>query len=83
MAKRSNWIEVFNIVKVQRTPITYLLEDYRGKSVARTFYEHDLHRATNPDVYLVDKVLRRKETRFTSSDWDLMDHIILEYTRAI
>jgi len=32
----SNWItEVFKFVKVQRTnPVTYLLEDYRGKSIA-------------------------------------------------
>jgi len=58
-----NWTtEVFTIVKVQRiitNPITYLLEDYRRKSVAGAFYEHELHRAT-PDVYLVEKVLRRK-----------------------
>ncbi|XP_018357062.1 PREDICTED: uncharacterized protein LOC108757157 [Trachymyrmex septentrionalis] len=58
----SNWTtEVFTIVKMQRTnPVTYLFEDYRGKSVAGAFYEHELHRATHPDVYLVEKVLRRK-----------------------
>ncbi|XP_011052509.1 PREDICTED: uncharacterized protein LOC105144945 [Acromyrmex echinatior] len=51
--------EVFTIVKMQRTnPVTYLLEDYRRKSVAGAFYEHKLHRATHPDVYLVEKVLR-------------------------
>ena len=57
-----NWTtEVFTIVKVQRTnPVTYLLEDYRGNSVAGAFYEHELHRATHPDVYLVEKVLCRK-----------------------
>ncbi|XP_024891137.1 uncharacterized protein LOC112466974 [Temnothorax curvispinosus] len=57
-----NWnTEVFKIVKVQRTnPVTYLLEDYRGKSVAGAFYEHELHRATYPDVYLVEKVLRKR-----------------------
>ncbi|XP_018347703.1 PREDICTED: uncharacterized protein LOC108751792 [Trachymyrmex septentrionalis] len=49
---------------VQRTnPVTYLLEDYRGKSVAGEFYEHELHRATHPDVYLVEKVLRRKSDK--------------------
>ena len=52
---------MFTIVKVQRTnPVTYLFEDYRGKSVAGAFYEHELHLATLPDVYLVKKVLRRK-----------------------
>ncbi|XP_077272828.1 uncharacterized protein LOC143903249 [Temnothorax americanus] len=57
-----NWTtEVFKIVKVQRTnPVTYLLEDYRGKSVSGRFYEYELHRATYPDVYLVEKVLRRR-----------------------
>ncbi|XP_071629504.1 uncharacterized protein [Temnothorax longispinosus] len=57
-----NWTtEVFKIVKVQHTnPVTYLLEDYRGKSVAGAFYEYELHRATYPDVYLVEKVLRRR-----------------------
>ena len=57
-----NWTtEVFTIVKVQRTnPVTYLLEDYRGKSMAGAFYEYELHRATYPDVYLVEKIIRRK-----------------------
>jgi len=57
-----NWTtEVFKIVKVQRTnPVTYLLEDYRGKSIAGAFYEYELHRATHPDIYLVEKVLRRR-----------------------
>ena len=47
-----NWtIEVFTIVKIQRTnPVTYLLEDYHGKFVAGAFYEDELHRATHPDV---------------------------------
>ncbi|XP_011630775.1 uncharacterized protein LOC105422902 [Pogonomyrmex barbatus] len=50
-----------SIIKVQHTnPIIYLLEDYRGEFVAGTFYEHELHRATHPDVYLMEKVLRRK-----------------------
>ncbi|XP_018338847.1 PREDICTED: uncharacterized protein LOC108746523 [Trachymyrmex septentrionalis] len=57
-----NWTtEVFTIIKVRRTnPVTYLLEDYRRKSVAGAFYEHELHRAIHPDVYLVEKVLHRK-----------------------
>jgi len=53
--------EVFKIVKVQHTnPVTYLLEDYRGKSIAGAFYEYELHRATYPDIFLVEKVLRRR-----------------------
>ncbi|KAG5324762.1 YMD3 protein, partial [Pseudoatta argentina] len=60
-----NWTtEVSMIVKVQRTnPVTYLLVDYRRKSVAGAFYEHELHRAIHSDVYLVEKVLRKKEDK--------------------
>jgi len=36
-------------------PIIYLLEDYRGKFAAGAFYEHELHRAIHPDVYLMEK----------------------------
>jgi len=56
-----NWTtEVFRIVKIQKTnPVTYLLEDYRGKPVAEEFYEYKLHRVANPDVYLVEKMLRK------------------------
>lgn len=60
-----NWTtEVFKIVKVQRTnPVTYLLTDYRDKPIAGAFYEHELHRTTYPDVYLVEKVLRRQDDK--------------------
>jgi len=58
-----NWTtEVFKIVKVQRTnPVIYLLENYRGKSIAGASYEYKLHRATHPDIYFVKKILRRRE----------------------
>jgi len=57
-----NWAtEVFKIVKVQRiNPVTYLLKGYNGKSIAGAFYEYKLHRAIHPDIYLVEKVLRRR-----------------------
>ncbi|XP_025997022.1 uncharacterized protein LOC113005530 [Solenopsis invicta] len=57
-----NWTtKVFKIAKVQITnPVTYLLKDYKGKPVAGGFYEYELHRVTHPDVYLVEKVLRKR-----------------------
>ncbi|CAL1671911.1 unnamed protein product [Lasius platythorax] len=57
-----NWTnEIFRIAKVQRTyPVTYLLTDSRRKSIAGKLYEHELLRVSDPDVYLVEKVLRRK-----------------------
>ncbi|XP_011878968.1 PREDICTED: uncharacterized protein LOC105568152 [Vollenhovia emeryi] len=57
-----NWsTEVFKIGKVQKTnPVTYILEDSCGKPIAGGFYEHELHCVANPDVYLVEKVLRKR-----------------------
>ncbi|XP_020296368.1 uncharacterized protein LOC109861224 [Pseudomyrmex gracilis] len=57
-----NWTtKVFKISKIQTTyPVTYLLDDSRRLSVARGFYEYELHRVAHPDVYFVKKVLRKK-----------------------
>jgi len=46
--------------KYKKLILTYLLEDYHGKSVAGGFYEYELHRVANLNVYLVEKVLRKK-----------------------
>jgi len=74
---------VFTIVKIQRTnPVIYLLEDYRGKSVAGAFYEHELHRATHLNVYLVEKVQRRKGDKVYVK-WDSMDRSIHGYTKTM
>jgi len=40
--------------------VTYLLEDYRGKLFAGVFCEYELHRVANPNIYLVEKMLRNK-----------------------
>jgi len=60
-----NWsTEVFKIVAIQRTnPETYLVEDFRGNSVSGGLYEHELLKTSQPDVYLVEKVLRRKDDK--------------------
>lgn len=57
-----NWsTEVFKVTKVQHTnPVTYLLEDCRGEPIAGGFYEYELHRVADPNVYLVEKVLRKR-----------------------
>ncbi|KAL6420103.1 hypothetical protein ACFW04_012555 [Cataglyphis niger] len=55
-----NWTtEIFRIIKVQRTnPVTYLLKDSRNEPIAGRFYEYELLCVSNPNVYLVEKVLR-------------------------
>lgn len=57
-----NWTtEVFKIVKVQQTyPVTYLVEDSSGNPIAGGFYEYELQRVANPNIYLVEKIIRKK-----------------------
>lgn len=54
--------EIFEITKVQKTnPVTYLLKDYYGEEIKGGFYEFEILRVKNPDLYLVEKVLKRKK----------------------
>ena len=57
-----NWsTELFKIHHVQPTdPITYLLKDEKGEPILGTFYSEELQKTKHPDVYLVEKVLKRK-----------------------
>lgn len=57
-----NWsTEVFTVRKVQATnPVTYLLKDYEDKPIAGGFYEQELQKVKYPDVYLVEKVIKRR-----------------------
>lgn len=58
-----NWsTEIFKIHKIQNTiPITYLIRDtIRGQPILGAFYVQELQKTKHPDVYLIEKVLRRK-----------------------
>ena len=57
-----NWTtELFKIVKVRITkPTTYILEDLHGTPIKGAFYPEELQKTINPDIYLVEKVLRKK-----------------------
>lgn len=57
-----NWTtELFKIVKINITnPTTYVLEDLNGQPIRGSFYEAELQKTNQPDVYLVEKILRRK-----------------------
>lgn len=57
-----NWTtEIFKIAQVKHTnPVTYMLEDYQGKNIKGGFYEMELMKTKYPDVYLVEKVIRKK-----------------------
>lgn len=58
-----NWTnELFTVDKVVTTtvPTTYCLRDYRGDTVKGSFYGKELLKSKTGDVYLVEKVLRKK-----------------------
>ncbi|KAG5895681.1 hypothetical protein JTB14_027004 [Gonioctena quinquepunctata] len=53
--------ELFKVVKVNSTyPPTYILEDMDKNPIQGSFYEAELQKTQNPDVYLVEKMLKRK-----------------------
>lgn len=57
-----NWsTEVFRIRKIQLTnPTTYLLQDENNKNILGGFYIQQLQKVKYPDVFLVEKVLKRQ-----------------------
>lgn len=57
-----NWSnEIFTINQIKYTnPTTYILKDHSDQIIRGGFYEHELQKAKYPNVYLVEKVLKRK-----------------------
>lgn len=58
----SNWSnEIFKITKLGHTnPPTYYLEDKHNQKILGSFYDHELQKTKYPDLYLIEKVLKRK-----------------------
>lgn len=57
-----NWsTELFTIKKINNTiPVTYHIVDQRNQDILGTFYEQELQKSNYPDVYLIEKILKRK-----------------------
>lgn len=57
-----NWTgELFTIAEVKKTqPVTYILKDENGNIIKGGFYEQELLKTKYKDMYLVEKVIRRK-----------------------
>ncbi|XP_008544574.3 putative uncharacterized transposon-derived protein F54H12.3 [Microplitis demolitor] len=57
-----NWTtEIFTIKTVQKTnPTTYKLMDYQDQPIEGGFYEEELSKVKNPDVYLVEKTIKTR-----------------------
>lgn len=57
-----NWsTEIFRITKVNDTnPKTYQIEDRHNHIILGSFYGYELQRTEFPDIYLIEKVIKRK-----------------------
>lgn len=56
--------EVFKIAKVHmKMPPTYSLLDIYDEPIEGKFYEFEIQKVANPDVYLVEKILKRKDDK--------------------
>lgn len=57
-----NWSnEIFVIKKVNNTnPVTYYIEDRRNQPILGCFYEQELQKTNYPDVYLIEKVIKKR-----------------------
>ena len=60
-----NWTtEIFTVNRVMPTsPVTYKLKDYQDKPIAGGFYEEEHLESKYPDVYIVEKVLKKRGDR--------------------
>lgn len=60
-----NWsTEVFKIVSVNNTdPVTYLIEDQGKQKILGAFYEQELQKTRYPNIYLIEKVIKKKGNR--------------------
>lgn len=57
-----NWgTEIFWITKVfPSEPYTYYLKDYKNEDIAGAFYEEELQKCRYPDVYLIEKIIKKQ-----------------------
>lgn len=57
-----NWSnEVFKITKIiPSNPIVYKIKDYRNEEIKGTFYKEELMKTNIKDVYLVEKVIKKR-----------------------
>jgi hypothetical protein len=60
-----NWsTELFTIKHVNHTqPVTYHIEDQRKNIILGTFYEEELQKTKYPDIYLIEKVIKKKGSK--------------------
>ena len=53
--------EIFTVYHINNTtPITYLLKDYENNPIKGCFYEVELTKAEHPEIFLVEKVIKKR-----------------------
>ena len=59
---KMNWTEkIFQIVnRLPRTPVVYEVRDLLERVIEGTFYEKELQRVKCPDIFCVEKVLKKR-----------------------
>lgn len=56
--------EIYTVLEIQPTnPPTYILKDYKGQVIKGGFYQEELSKTKFSDIYLVEKVIRRKRDK--------------------
>lgn len=57
-----NWsTELFKIEKINNSnPVTYILKDMNNQPIKGCFYEYELQKTKFPDIYLVEKILKKR-----------------------
>ena len=56
-----NWTEeIFQITKrLSRSPVVYTVQDLLQRPIEGTFYEEELQRVKRPDIFRIEKVLKK------------------------
>ena len=59
---KMNWTEeIFQITKrLFRTPVVYTVQDLLQRPIEGTFYEEELQRVKRPDIFRIEKVLKKR-----------------------
>lgn len=66
--------EIFTISQIHKThPITYSLVDAKNQPILGKFYSQELQKTKYPDVYLIDKIIKRKNGKLYVSWLGLKD----------
>lgn len=66
--------ELFKVIKALNTnPPTYIIEDLNGRPILGAIYEHEMIKTSQPDLYLVEKVLKHKGNLIFVKWWGLPD----------